>query len=1091
MKAMFSSNFIEILIRKLKQNLFFSGLKSEVYIFVPNKFVKNYLMQNFADDPDLKISFGLNFVNISNFLNFFQNKLKISKDKRFLNFLELNFLIRKKIIEHIEKPNNHLSNSLYLDLRKYLIKDDKIIEKRLTKLSYDLTEIYLKYSIFENEKNLIEKSKNHWQIRLFLEIFYEDKYSLVFRDLNKIDIQSIKNIEFHFFSLSYMPPIYFDFINKFENVFHYFISPTNYFFEDFLSNFERKNLKKHLIEKQNSHEQIVELDSYLKDRNSFLANMEKLKRNYLKIISSYDDIAVYDEYERVDQEKLDIDEKRSFLNLFQDDIFNLENREDNLKSLEKADDSIQVHVATSKLREVQVLYSNILKLLKNDKDLKPSDIHVISKNIDEYASYIEMVFESDKNSLNYKISDLKITDESFFITGFEKLIKLSNSRFEKEDILDLFENPLFIHSHKFSAGEIKILFKWIEKANISWGLDEKHILKFLKDSDLAILKSFEKGIARIFLSAIFVLNQNFLDSSFSFDYPVSELEISDLRVLDKFLKTLISIYNDLKIIEDKKSLTIDEWQKYLKKLSINNLRNFQNLNMIIDKEKSFIEKTAFESFQNYLEDLKNVSFNFDQTKFSFEVIFDHLKKHLSKLRVDRHKNSIEAIYFSSFEMSYLPAKAIFILGLDDESLQIKTKSSIDISNLKNVPSNADHERSLFLQSLLNAKKYLILSYISKENQKIDKAIFLEEFLSYLDRSYKILNQKPSKCIIKKHPPFSFHKSYFTKDNDSFSKKNYKAALCYYKEKPKQGKDHINVKPFDIDIKKETSKIIDLRHLKQLCKNPISFYLNKMDIYLEEEEEKNDFKISNLDKYIIKNAVIKDDIVDDILYSFEKRAKMPVGVFNDIAKSKIRSDIFIFLQNLKDLEVDYKNLINIEFSLDAKNIEKIDSKNIVMPPIEIKGDQETIKIIGRIENISNKGLLSHLDDKLYSQIRMWPDILILNKLDKNFEKKIIFTKSKTIKSYKINRVDECLLELIKYYDLSQREISFMIKPFCEHILNKEESNLDKALKRTDKKNIFLDVYSTWYFKNFEKPEAKNLIEKSKIIKNVFQPLLEQN
>ncbi|KKK63390.1 hypothetical protein LCGC14_2994780, partial [marine sediment metagenome] len=303
--------------------------------------------------------------------------------------------------------------------------------------------------------------------------------------------------------------------------------------------------------------------------------------------------------------------------------------------------------------------------------------------------------------------------------------------------------------------------------------------------------------------------------------------------------------------------------------------------------------------------------------------------------------------------------------------------------------------------------------------------------------------------------------------------------------------HINVKPFDIDIKKETSKIIDLRHLKQLCKNPISFYLNKMDIYLEEEEEKNEFKISNLDKYIIKNAVIKDDIVDDILYSFEKRAKMPVGVFNDIAKSKIRSDIFIFLQNLKDLEVDYKNLINIEFSLDAKNIEKIDSKNIVMPPIEIKGDQETIKIIGRIENISNKGLLSHLDDKLYSQIRMWPDILILNKLDKNFEKKIIFTKSKTIKSYKINRVDECLLELIKYYDLSQREISFMIKPFCEHILNKEESNLDKALKRTDKKNIFLDVYSTWYFKNFEKPEAKNLIDKSKIIKNVFQPLLEQN
>ena len=89
---MFSSNYIENLASKLKQNLFFNGIKSEVYIFAPNKFVKNYLTQNFADDPNLKISFGLNFVNISNFLNFFQNKLKIPKDKRFLNSLELNFL---------------------------------------------------------------------------------------------------------------------------------------------------------------------------------------------------------------------------------------------------------------------------------------------------------------------------------------------------------------------------------------------------------------------------------------------------------------------------------------------------------------------------------------------------------------------------------------------------------------------------------------------------------------------------------------------------------------------------------------------------------------------------------------------------------------------------------------------------------------------------------------------------------------------------------------------------------------------------------------------------------------------------------------
>lgn len=1080
---MFSSNFIEILTNSLKRNLFFKGVKSQVYIFVANRFVKNYLMKSIADDPDLKVSFGLNFVNISNFLNFFQSKLNISKKKRFLNFLELNFLIRKKIEKHITKP---LSDSSYLVLYNYLIKDGKILEKRFTKLCLDLSEIYLKYTIYENEKSLIKKSKIHWQIKLFLEIFYEDGYSAIFRDLKKVDIKSLKDVEFHFFSINYMPAIYFDFIHRFPNVFHYFLSPTAYFFEDFLSNLERENLKKHLIKKQKPQKFILELDSYLKDRNSFLANMEKLKRNYLKIFSSYDDIEISDEYKSFSQKNNHLDTKATFLNVFQNDILNLVNREKDMKILDKIDDSIQIHVATSKFREVQILYSNILNLLKNNKDLKLCDIHVISENIDEYVPYVDMVFADD--ILNYKISDLKITDESLFISGFEKFIELANSRFEKEKVLDLFENPLFMSSHKFSIDEIKTLFKWIEKANISWGLDEEHILKFLKDSDLIILKSFEKGLFRIVLSAVFVLNQDFLASSFLFDHPISELEISDLNILDKFLKTLISIQDDLKIIEDKKKLTLEQWHKYLKDLSMKHFKDFfqNSLNSYIDNEKFFTEKIAFGAFQDFLKDLQNVSLYLDQETFSFEMIFEHLKKYLSKLKTQRNANAIEAIHFSSFELSYLRAEVVFILGLDNESFQIKPKSSIDISSLNDVPSNVDYKRSLFLQSLLSAKKCLILSYISKENHNVDRAIFLEEFLSYLDRSYILVDKKPSKCIIKKHPPFSFHKSYFSKANENFSHADFKAAKIYYHKS--LNKNFMDVKPIDINIESEEEKIVNLYDLKKLCKNPISFYFNKMDIYLEKKIEKNDFQISNLDKYIIKNAAI-DGNIKDILVSFEKKAKMPFGIFKDIAKNKITSDVLMFLKNLKDLDVDFKNLKNIEFTLDVKDIIQMDEKNILMPPIQIRVNEKLIKIIGKVQNISNKGLLSHLDESLYNQIRCWPDILILNKLDKSFEKKVIFTKSKTIKSYQIDKVDDYLAELIKYYDLSQKEIFFLIKPFCEHILNKDENLLDKMLQKIDKKNLLLDVYTFWYFKNFEKPKAKSIIEKAKIFINVFKPLLE--
>ena len=198
--------------------------------------------------------------------------------------------------------------------------------------------------------------------------------------------------------------------------------------------------------------------------------------------------------------------------------------------------------------------NNILNIVKKRTILKLMKEKGIARVSPEALKFFDEKIFEDTENLIYKLK--------------QNIQIKAKKTLEKEDILDLFENPLFLHSHKFSIDEKKTLFKWIEKANISWGLDEKHILKFLKGSDAAILKSFEKGLARIFLSAVLVLNQNFLDSSFSFDYPISELEISDMNVLDKFLKNLISVYNDLKIIEDKKTLTLDGWQKYLKNLRL-------------------------------------------------------------------------------------------------------------------------------------------------------------------------------------------------------------------------------------------------------------------------------------------------------------------------------------------------------------------------------------------------------------------------------------------------------------------------------------------------------------------------------------------
>ncbi|NGX62840.1 MAG: RecBCD enzyme subunit RecC [Candidatus Anoxychlamydiales bacterium] len=1090
MKATFSSNFLEILVEQLKENLFFNSSISKSYVFVENQFAKNYLMQNFCDDPELKVAFDINFVSISNFINIFQNELKTPKEKRFLNFLELNLIIRQKILKHIKSMNSSCIDSPYIDLYKYLIKDEKI-DKRVNLLTFELTKLFLQYSIFLTSKKVNETKDKYWQMLLFYEIFYKDGYRVAFRDLHNLDIEKFQNCNFHFFAINYISPLYFDFISRLNNVNHYFLSPSMNFFEDIVSDFERQKLLKVLKNKKTSLKKLENLDEYLKDRNVFLANMERLKRFYLKTMNSYDDYITFDKYLSYD----DIEEK-SFLQNFQLDILNLENL--NSKKTTKNDDSIQIHIANSKLRETQILHSNILKLLQNE-NINLSDIHIIAPNIDEYAAYIQMVFSDPQNPLYFKISDLKVSNKSFFISGLKKLISFANSRWEKEDIIEIFQNPLFQKRHNFSKEEIKLLFNWIERANISWGLDEEHILRFIKKDDTALIKSLEKGFSRILLAAIFLTNLDLMDldpikenanerenSTIALDIPIEEIEISDLNILEKFLKTLNAIYDDIQIIENKKELSLKEWKKFLASFSSNHFEQdfFDN---VIARDQIFYEKAAITSFNSFLHDLNNLDFRFDNENFSFDIIYEHFVKHVDRCKTDINPHLINALHFSSFEMSYLPAKAVFIIGLEEEAFSLSVKSSIDSIRL-NIPTASDRIRSNFLQALLSSRNFLILSYSSKENSKMDASILLQELLSYLDSSYTILNQKPSKYLVKKHASYPFHKNYFAEKNLDLSNVFYKAAKAYYEE------DKLKHDFFDKIEEKQTQndfeEVIDLQNLRYLCKNPIGFYFkSSLEIYLQEEEVKSDFMLSSLDKYIIKQDFLKHNL-DIIFQVFEKKAKMPIGVFNAIAKDKIRGDILKFYENLKTLKVDIQTLKSVRFDLKSSAFEKIDDLNFKMPPIEIETKKGLVKIIGMVNKISNQGILSDFDTKMYNLVRFWPDILAYQKLDDSFVKNIVFTKSAKVKSIKIDRVDECFIKLIDYYQSSKNQISFMIKPFCESILLKDEKKLSKAIETILTPVKHLDAYSKWFFTNFKKPRAIDIIESSKIfLKDVFSPLEE--
>ncbi|MBN2479846.1 MAG: hypothetical protein JXA94_06425, partial [Parachlamydiales bacterium] len=169
MLEIFSSNNIELLSGKIKENIFLKNPLSKSYIFIENTEYKNFLLQSFLEDEKIDVCFGLNFIKFSNFINFFKNELSFNESESFfLTQTDLQLLISKKI----EKKLFLRDSDVFNNLRKYLIKDGIILKNRLFFLSETLAQNFLKRTIYIDIKNELEP----WQQIIFDEIFINDDY---------------------------------------------------------------------------------------------------------------------------------------------------------------------------------------------------------------------------------------------------------------------------------------------------------------------------------------------------------------------------------------------------------------------------------------------------------------------------------------------------------------------------------------------------------------------------------------------------------------------------------------------------------------------------------------------------------------------------------------------------------------------------------------------------------------------------------------------------------------------------------------------------------------------------------------------------
>ncbi|MBC8481086.1 MAG: exodeoxyribonuclease V subunit gamma, partial [Planctomycetes bacterium] len=81
----------------------------------------------------------------------------------------------------------------------------------------------------------------------------------------------------------------------------------------------------------------------------------------------------------------------------------------------------------SPMREMEVLYDQLLHMFEKDPDLNPKDILVMTPDIETYSPYIQAVFDmpvDDPGRIPFSIADRSIRKESDIIDAFLAILDL-------------------------------------------------------------------------------------------------------------------------------------------------------------------------------------------------------------------------------------------------------------------------------------------------------------------------------------------------------------------------------------------------------------------------------------------------------------------------------------------------------------------------------------------------------------------------------------------------------------------------------------------------------------------------------------------
>ena len=418
------------------------------------------------------------------------------------------------------------------------------------------------------------------------------------------------------------------------------------------------------------------------------------------------------------------------------------------------DESLEIHVAHSLTREIEILHDQLLRRFALDKALSPGRILVVTPDLENASPLIDAVFGHSDSApaVPYVITGRRDNRINPVSRALLDVLTLASSRFSASGVVDVLMQPVVGASFGF-GNDLKRIRDWLNDAGICWGLDGPHKSEFGLPGEDG--HSFHDGLHRLFLAYALPDHERL---PFAGRLPVGSPSGSDAVELGQLWRFIEAI-RDLKQRLSRPK-TADGW----KQTWYDVLTTFTTLSAeTIDFDRE-VRTCIADGYGNMAE-----------ADAGFEISFPIARQALERALEGTGQGSVPAgaVTFAPMDrLRNLPFDHLYLVGLDNDrfpaDVSVHEFDLISLFPRKNDRNSRVTDRNVFLDLILSARKSLYISYTGKsirDNSVRPPSILVTELLdacvtALANGTGEAAREVARRRLVTEHPLQPFSPRYF-------------------------------------------------------------------------------------------------------------------------------------------------------------------------------------------------------------------------------------------------------------------------------------------------------------------------------------------